>query len=81
MVPPTHHSYHMYPPLHPAAEPVSQATYQMLRKVSDKQLGGLMALLKVQCSKTMEFCAREATQIFGGSGVIRGWSLCLACRV
>ena len=34
-----------------------------------------LALLKVQATRTMEFCAREAMQILGGAGFIRG------CRV
>ena len=33
---------------------------------------GDIALLKVQCSQTMEYCAREAMQILGGSGYMRG---------
>lgn len=33
---------------------------------------GDIALLKVQSSQTMEFCAREAMQILGGAGYIRG---------
>jgi len=33
---------------------------------------GDIALLKVQASQTMEFCAREAMQILGGIGYIRG---------
>ncbi len=33
---------------------------------------GDIALLKVQCSQTMEFCAREAMQILGGTGYMRG---------
>ncbi|MEM1153574.1 MAG: acyl-CoA dehydrogenase family protein [Pseudomonadota bacterium] len=33
---------------------------------------GDIALLKVQASETMEFCAREAMQILGGIGYIRG---------
>lgn len=33
---------------------------------------GDIATLKVQASQTMEFCAREAMQIFGGAGYIRG---------
>ncbi|MEM7611862.1 MAG: acyl-CoA dehydrogenase family protein [Pseudomonadota bacterium] len=33
---------------------------------------GDMALLKVQCSETLEFCAREAMQILGGAGYMRG---------
>lgn len=31
-----------------------------------------MALLKVQATQTLEFCAREAMQILGGAGYIRG---------
>jgi len=31
-----------------------------------------LAMLKVQATQTMEFCAREAMQIFGGTGYIRG---------
>ncbi len=33
---------------------------------------GDIALLKVQCSETMEFCAREAMQIIGGASYMRG---------
>ncbi len=36
------------------------------------QIGGQIALVKVQATKTMEFCAREASQIFGGASYIRG---------
>ena len=32
----------------------------------------ILHLLKVQCSQTMEFCAREAMQILGGIGYMRG---------
>jgi acyl-CoA dehydrogenase len=31
-----------------------------------------IALLKVQASETMEFCAREAMQVLGGTGYMRG---------
>ena len=31
-----------------------------------------LAMLKVQASKTMELCAREAMQILGGAGYLRG---------
>ena len=34
-----------------------------------------LSLLKVQATMTMEFCAREAMQILGGAGYMRG------CRV
>ncbi|GAA6152293.1 acyl-CoA dehydrogenase family protein [Pseudoteredinibacter isoporae] len=33
---------------------------------------GDIALLKVQASETMEFCAREASQILGGASYLRG---------
>jgi acyl-CoA dehydrogenase len=33
---------------------------------------GDIAMLKVQASETMEFCAREAMQILGGASYIRG---------
>jgi acyl-CoA dehydrogenase len=33
---------------------------------------GDIALLKVQASETLEFCAREAMQILGGAGYLRG---------
>merc|ERR1719174_2214990 len=36
------------------------------------KLGGHTALLKVQCTKVFEYCAREGAQIFGGLGYTRG---------
>jgi len=36
------------------------------------KLGGPMALLKAQATTTLEFCAREASQIFGGLAYTRG---------
>ena len=36
------------------------------------QNAGDIALLKVQCSQTLEYCAREAMQILGGAGYFRG---------
>jgi acyl-CoA dehydrogenase len=37
-----------------------------------REHAGDLALLKVQSSQTMEFCAREAMQILGGIGYMRG---------
>ena len=34
-------------------------------------LAGDIALAKVQATKTMEFCARESSQIFGGRAYLR----------
>ena len=47
----------------------------------DSSLSGEVALCKVQSSKTLEFCAREASQILGGKSYLRDgkllWSVCL----
>lgn len=45
--------------------------FQFKCGVPDSQLGGQCALLKVFCSKTFEYCAREASQVFGGSALVR----------
>merc|ERR1711976_1058700 len=42
------------------------------KKWTTREVSGPMALLKVQTSQTMEFCSREALQIFGGKGYIQG---------
>merc|ERR1719263_1209929 len=50
-------------------------TYQMnsMHKMeASLKLGGQTALLKVQCTKVFEYCAREAAQIFGGLAYTRG---------
>merc|ERR1711979_112742 len=36
------------------------------------KLGGSTALMKVQCTKVFEYCAREAAQVFGGLSYTRG---------
>ena len=40
--------------------------------VANKANFGDLANLKVQASETMEFCAREASQILGGACYLRG---------
>merc|ERR1719387_502062 len=53
---------------------VENITFQMNTMSKDEQnqrLGGHIALLKLQASKTAEFCAREALQVFGGAGYTR----------
>jgi alkylation response protein AidB-like acyl-CoA dehydrogenase len=47
-------------------------TYQMKNNVDPVYLGGQLALLKVQATVNLEYCAREASQIFGGNSCIRG---------
>jgi len=46
-------------------------TYQFNEKTDPRTMGGQCALLKVDASKCMELCAREASQIFGGSAIVR----------
>jgi len=53
------------------------ATQSYLQLVShhidaDLANAGDIALLKVQCSQTLEYCAREAMQIMGGAAYMRG---------
>lgn len=50
-------------------------TYQLCTKSHVEaltSLGGPLALLKAQATTTLEFCAREAAQIFGGLSYTRG---------
>jgi len=51
---------------------LEQIAYQMSEGVDDRKLAGIIALAKVQATKTMEFCTREASQIFGGNAYVRG---------
>jgi len=48
-----------------------RVAFQFKCGVQDWKLGGQCALLKVQASKTFEFCAREASQIFGGNSIVK----------
>jgi alkylation response protein AidB-like acyl-CoA dehydrogenase len=48
---------------------------EMSHKEAMVKLGGATALLKVQCTKTLEYCAREAVQIMGGTGYTRSSGL------
>lgn len=51
---------------------IEQIAYQVCNKIEEAKLGGIVALAKVQATKTFEFCAREASQILGGASCIRG---------
>ena len=48
---------------------IDQCAWSVL---NDKAFPGDFALLKVQATQTMEFCAREACQILGGASFVRG---------
>jgi len=54
---------------------IEYITYQMCtmnKREQAERLGGPTALLKAQCTQIFEFCAREASQIFGGLAYTRG---------
>jgi len=48
---------------------IDHCAWQVL---NDKAFPGDFALLKVQATQCMEFCAREACQILGGASFVRG---------
>lgn len=48
-----------------------RVAFQYKCGVPDERLGGQCALLKVMASKTFEYCAREASQIYGGASIVR----------
>ena len=50
---------------------LERVAFQYSKGVEDKDMGAQCALLKVQCSQTFEYCSREASQIFGGSSIVR----------
>merc|ERR1712233_237742 len=54
---------------------IESITYQicnMSHQEAQMRLGGIIGLLKSQATETFEFCAREASQIFGGLAYSRG---------
>merc|ERR1719329_1590971 len=57
---------------HAWLESVAYQMQTMNHMEADMKLGGTTALLKVQCTKVFEYCARESAQIFGGLSYTRG---------
>lgn len=51
---------------------LEHVAYQMKCGADVKVLGRLIALLKVQATRTFKFCAIESTQVFGGSAYVMG---------
>jgi alkylation response protein AidB-like acyl-CoA dehydrogenase len=45
--------------------------YDSENESQSKALGEICALTKVNCTKGFEYCAREASQIFGGAALVR----------
>jgi len=56
---------------HALIESVLYQLNNMSHTEARERLGGLTALLKTQATHTFEFCAREASQIFGGLAYTR----------
>lgn len=50
---------------------LERVAYCFSRGVDDHKLGSECALLKVHASKAFEYCAREASQIFGGNSIVK----------
>ncbi|KAF9143826.1 hypothetical protein BGX30_014671 [Mortierella sp. GBA39] len=57
---------------HAWTENVIFQTINMPEELQPIKLGGPIALLKAQATQTLEYCAREASQIFGGLAYTRG---------
>jgi len=45
--------------------------FTMTQNAAPHEIGGPMALLKVECTSAFEYCAREASQILGGASYVR----------
>jgi len=58
--------------IHSMLEFVAYQAAHMDFQEGQLRLGGTTALLKVQSTKVLEYCAREAAQIFGGASYVRG---------
>lgn len=58
--------------LHAWLENITYQTTQMSHTEAMIKLGGPIALIKGHASIVMEYCAREAAQIFGGLAYTRG---------
>eukprot|EP01111_Echinosteliopsis_oligospora_P014815 TRINITY_DN5681_c1_g2_i1.p1 TRINITY_DN5681_c1_g2~~TRINITY_DN5681_c1_g2_i1.p1 ORF type:complete len:595 (+),score=210.74 TRINITY_DN5681_c1_g2_i1:29-1813(+) len=57
---------------HCAIENITYQMKTMKRGEANMKIGGAMALLKAQATTTFEYCAREASQIFGGLAYTKG---------
>jgi len=57
---------------HALIEKVSYQMQVMSHAEAQNKLGGITALLKSQFTETFEYCAREASQVFGGLAYTKG---------
>lgn len=51
---------------------VDQLAFTMVHGATAAQIGGPMALAKVECTRALEYCSREASQVLGGASFVRG---------
>lgn len=51
---------------------VDQLAFSMAQGAGPVEIGGPMALAKVECTSAAEYCVREASQVFGGASFVRG---------
>jgi len=51
---------------------VDQLAFSMVHGATPFQIGGPMALAKVECTSAAEYCVREASQVLGGASFVRG---------
>lgn len=55
-----------------AAQALIEAlVFSMVQGAGPAEIGGPMALLKVECTSALEYCAREASQVLGGNSFLR----------
>ena len=57
---------------HAMLEAITFQLNVLSKEEANRVLAGTCALIKVQATKTFEYCAREAAQIFGGASYVRG---------
>ena len=50
---------------------IERVAWQFKQGIPDSDMGGPCGLLKVQATLSFEHCAREASQVFGGSAIIK----------
>jgi len=57
---------------HAMLEAITFQLCVLSKEEANQALSGTCALIKVQATKTFEYCAREAAQVFGGASYVRG---------
>jgi len=50
---------------------VEFVSYQMQKNPNNANIAGFIAMLKVQVTRNLEYCAREASQVLGGNSCLR----------